>query len=75
MPDTQKTHVKAHISMHRDMKDALTILAELEGMTLSELLTSLGRAELKARGFKPIADGEKIAEELEKRRKSGSASV
>lgn len=75
MSSTKKNYVKAHISIHRDVKDALSVLADLEGMNFSELMVSLGRAELKARGFKPIADGDRIAAELKKRHRSGTASV
>ncbi len=63
--------VKFHVSMAEPLHAALTILADLEGMSLSEFFANLGRAELKDRGYAPLATGEKIAEELERRKKSG----
>lgn len=79
MPKKKEVHdgamVKAHVTMSEQLKDALTVLADLEGMTLSALLTDLGRKELDRRGYKPIIDGEKIAAELERRKKNAKASV
>lgn len=71
MPDT----VKTHITMTRAMKEALTTLAELEGTTLSDLLERIAREELKQRGYEPKVTGRELAAELERRKKSGRASV
>lgn len=63
--------IKTHIVLHKDLKVALQVLADLEGRSLSDLLSELGREELKRRGFKPLADGQKIADEVERRQRAG----
>lgn len=63
----------AHMKIPTVLHEALTTLAELEGMTLSELFSQLGREELKKRGVKFEITGEQLSAEIEKRRKAGHA--
>ncbi len=63
---------KAHVSFPPPIHDALTVLAELEGLTLSELIVELGRRKLAEKGIVVEADGDQIRRALERR--SGSST-
>jgi hypothetical protein len=64
-------HMKIPVVLH----EALAVLADLEGMTLSELLAHLGREELRRRGVKFEVSGDQIASVLEERRKKKHVSA
>lgn len=60
-----------HMKIPTVLHEALSVLATLENMTLTDLFTRIGREELKRRGYAVEVTGEKIAEELERRKKAG----
>lgn len=65
----------AHMKIPTVLHEALTVLAELEGMTLSDLLAQLGREELKRRGVKFEISGDQLSSALEERRKKRNVSL
>jgi len=65
----------AHMKIPEVLHEALTVLAELEGKTFSDLMADLGRAELKKRGVNFEATGKQIEDALAQRRKKGHVAV
>lgn len=69
MPKKKTTALhSAHAKMPTALHEALTILADLQGMTFSELMNNLGREELKRRGYVVEITGEKLAAEIARRK-------
>lgn len=74
--DTERPKLhSAHMKIPTVLHEALSVLAELEGLTLSDLLAQLGREELKRRGVKFEVSGDQIVSALEERRKKKHVSA